>query len=220
MALGPVNQGEFKMSRYTGPKLRKIRRFGEEFALIADRSTAKKFIKSHRKQPPGVHGHTNVFRKHTGYGLQLREKQKARIFYHIGEKQMRLYYNLATNKSGSASENLMQILESRLDNVIYRAGFANSHPQARQWVSHRQFSLNGKRVNIPSILVKPGDKIEFVASKSKVKDTIDILSKDNQSVNWLKIDNKKMTIEVKNLPTRAEIDLPINEQLIIEFYSR
>jgi len=208
------------MSRYTGPKLRKIRRFGEEFALISDRSTAKKFIKSHRKQPPGAHGHTNTFRKHTGYGLQLREKQKARIFYHIGEKQMRLYYNSASSRSGSASENLMQTLESRLDNVIYRSGFANSHPQARQWISHRQFSLNGKRVNIPSILVKAGDKIEFVASKSKVRDIIASLSKENQPVNWLKVDDKKMTIEIKNLPTRAEIDLLIDEQLIIEFYSR
>jgi len=208
------------MSRYTGPKLRKIRRFDEEFALAADRSTATKYVKSHRKQPPGMHGKTSIFRKHTGYGLQLREKQKARIFYHITEKQMRRYYDMATKKSGSASENLMQLLESRLDNVIYRAGFANSHPQARQWASHRQFSVNGQKVNVPSILVKPGDKIEFIATNSKAKDIISALANDNKPVDWLKVDIKSLSIEIKNLPTRAEIDLPINEQLIIEFYSR
>jgi len=208
------------MSRYTGPKLRKIRRLGEDFAVAADRSTAKKFIKSHHKQPPGLHGHTNVFRKHTGYGLQLREKQKARIFYHISEKQMRRYYVMASQQKGSPSDNLIQILESRLDNVIYRAGFANSHPQARQWVSHRQFSLNGKRVSVPSILVKPNDKIEFAAGKSKAKDTMMATAKENKPMAWLKVDTEKLTIEIKNLPQRSEIDLPVNEQLIIEFYSR
>ncbi len=208
------------MSRYTGPKLRKIRRLGEDFAVAADRSTAKKFIKSHHKQPPGLHGHTNVFRKHTGYSLQLREKQKARIFYHIGEKQMSRYYVMASQQKGSPSDNLIQILESRLDNVIYRAGFANSHPQARQWVSHRQFSLNGKRVSVPSILVVPNDKIEFAAGKSKAKDTMMAIAKENKPTAWLKVDAEKLTIEIKNMPQRSEIDLPINEQLIIEFYSR
>jgi len=208
------------MSRYTGPKLRKIRRLGEDFALAADRSTAKKFVKSHHKQPPGIHGHTNIFRKHTGYSLQLIEKQKARIFYHIGEKQMRNYYAMASRQQGSPSDNLLQILESRLDNVVYRAGFANSHPQARQWVSHRQFSLNGKRISIPSILVKPNDKIEFVANKSKAKDTMMAIAKENKPASWLKVDAEKLTIEIKNLPQPTEIDLPINKQLIIEFYSR
>jgi len=208
------------MNRYTGPKLRKIRRFDEEFALASDRSTAKKFVKSHRKQPPGMHGRTNTFRKHTGYGLQLREKQKARIFYHITEKQMRRYYDMASRQSGSTSDNLIQILESRIDNVIYRAGFANSHPQARQWVSHRQFSLNGKRINVPSILVKPGDKITFGANKSKTKDAMISLATENKPTSWLKVDPKNISIEVINIPTRIEVALPINEQLIIEFYSR
>ena len=208
------------MSRYTGPKLRKIRRFGEEFAIAADRTTAKKFIKSHHKQPPGMHGAKLAFRKYVGYGLQLLEKQKARIFYHIGEKHMRRYYDMASHQKGSASENILRILESRLDNVIYRAGFADSHPQARQWISHRQFAVNGRRVDIPSILVKAGDKIEVVSKSSKLKEVMTAIAKENKPVSWLKVDPQKLAIEVQNLPIREEIDLPIDEQSIIEFYSK
>jgi len=208
------------MGRYTGPKLRKIRRFGEEFALFTDRSTAAKFVKSQRKQPPGAHGSKQGFRKYTGYGLQLREKQKAKIFYHVSESQMRRYYGMASHHSGSASDNFMQILESRLDNVIYRAGWANSHPQARQWLAHGQFSINGRKVTIPSILVKAGDKIELVGKSTKIKETIGAYAAANKPVAWLKTDSNKLTIEVKDLPSRAEIDLPVDESLIIEFYSR
>lgn len=208
------------MGRYTGPKLRKVRRFGEDFALAADRSTARKFVKSHRKQPPGAHGSAQVFRKYAGYSLQLREKQKARVFYHINEGQMRRYYNMAARRSGSASENLMQILESRLDNVIYRAGFTDSHPQSRQWVSHRLFSLNGRRVSVPSILVKAGDKIELVSQSTKLKELMTANAAENKPALWLKVDPKQIGIEVKNLPTREEIEFPIDESLIIEFYSR
>ncbi|MFA5270206.1 MAG: 30S ribosomal protein S4 [Patescibacteria group bacterium] len=208
------------MGRYTGPKLRKIRRFGEEFALFTDRSTAAKFVKSQRKQPPGAHGSKQGFRKYTGYGLQLREKQKARIFYHISESQMRKYYGMASNQSGSASDNFMQILESRLDNVIYRAGWANSHPQARQWLAHGQFSFNGRKVTIPSILVKAGDKLELTGKSSRLKESIGAYAAANKPVSWLKVDSTKFTIEVKDLPARSEIDLPVDESLIIEFYSR
>ena len=208
------------MSRYTGPKLRKVRRFGEEFAIVSDRTIAKKFIKSHHKQPPGMHGAKMSFRKHTGYGLQLLEKQKARVFYHIGEKHMRRYYDMASKQKGSASENILRILESRLDNVIYRAGFADSHPQARQWVSHRQFAVNGQRVDIPSILVKAGDKVEIVGKSSKLKEIMISIAKENKPVSWLKVDPQKLTIEVQNLPVREEIDLPVEEQSIIEFYSK
>ncbi|MBN2585429.1 30S ribosomal protein S4 [Patescibacteria group bacterium] len=208
------------MGRYTGPKLRKIRRFGEDFALFTDRSTAAKFVKSQRKQPPGVHGGARSFRKYTGYGLQLREKQKAKIFYHVSESQMRRYYQMASNRAGSASDNFMQILESRLDNVVYRSGWANSHPQARQWLSHGQFSINGRKVTVPSILVKAGDKIELTAKSSKLKETIGAYAAANKPVGWLKVDSAKFTIEVKDLPARTEIDLPVDESLIIEFYSR
>jgi len=208
------------MGRYTGPKLRKVRRFGEDFALFTDRSTAAKFVKSQRKQPPGAHGSTQFFRKYTGYGLQLREKQKAKIFYHISESQMRRYYHIASRQVGSASDNLMQVLESRLDNVVYRAGWANSHPQARQWIAHGQFSVNGRRVTIPSILVKPGDKVELTGKSSWLRETVGAYATANKPVSWLKADGGKLTIEVKDLPTRGEIDLPINESLVIEFYSR
>lgn len=207
------------MGRYTGPKMRKVRRFGEGFALAADRSTAAKFVKNHHQQPPGMHGSTRIFKKHTGYGLQLQEKQKARIFYHIMEKQLRRYYEAAGRQSGSTSDNLLQILESRLDNVIYRAGFANSHPQARQFIAHQQFTVNGRRVNIPSILVKSGDIIQCV-SQQNLQDIISSLASDNSSVSWLQADPQKLEIIVTDLPTRTEIEVPFNEQLIIEFYSR
>jgi small subunit ribosomal protein S4 len=207
------------MGRYTGPKLRKARRFGEEFAMAADRGIAAKFVKNHHKQPPGMHGSTKMFKKHTSYGLQLLEKQKAKTFYHIGEKQMRGYYTIATHAAGSASENLLKLLESRLDNVIYRAGFANTHPQARQLISHRQFSLNGRKVDIPSIMVKSGDVIEFVGT-TKLKDIVSDLATNNTPTSWLKADAKSLKIEVIDLPTREEIEIPFVEQLIIEFYSR
>lgn len=200
--------------------MRKVRRFGEEFAVAADRSLAKKFTKSQRKQPPGAHGHTMGFRKYTGYGLQLREKQKARVLYHVSESQMRRYYDMASARSGSASENFLQILESRLDNVVYRAGWAESHPQARQLVAHRQLAVNGQKVSIPSRLIKPGDIIEFVGKSTKLKDAVSQVAKGNKAPDWLKVDTSKLQITVNALPTRAEIDLPLDETLIIEFYSR
>ena len=207
------------MSRYTGPKLRKARRFGETFAMAADRSLAAKFVKNHHKQPPGMHGATRTFKKHTGYGLQLQEKQKARTFYHITEKQLRRCYEAAGRQAGSASDNLLRILESRLDNVVYRAGLANSHPQARQWVNHQQFTLNGHKASIPSMLVKAGDVIEFKGSP-KLKDIAANLAAGNSSVSWLQVDPQRLKITVTALPTRTEIEVPFTEQLIIEFYSR
>jgi len=207
------------MSRYTGPKMRKVRRHGEAFAMAADRSTAAKFVKSHHKQPPGMHGATRIFKKHTGYGLQLQEKQKAKIFYHINEKQLRKYYAEAVREVGSTDNNLLRLLESRLDNVIYRAGFTASHPQARQLIVHKQFQLNGKVVSIPSIQVKSGDVITCV-SKQKLHDIIASLAANNSPVSWLKVDPTQLKIRVTELPTREEIEAPFTEQLIIEFYSR
>lgn len=207
------------MGRYTGPKMRKVRKFGEAYALAADRSGAAKFVKNHHKQPPGAHGATSMFKKHTGYGLQLMEKQKAKTFYHIMEKQLRRYYKEALRQQGSASDNLLRILESRLDNVVYRGGLANSHPQARQFIAHQQFNLNGHRVDIPSLLVKSGDVIQFVGSP-KLKDVVNHLATTNSPVSWLKVDPEQCQITVTDLPTRAEIEVPFSEQLIIEFYSR
>jgi len=208
------------MSRNTGPKMRKVRSHGEEFAMAADRSLANKYIRSHRKQPPGVHGSNQLFRKHSNYSLQLREKQKAKILYYLTEKQMRGYYKMAAKHAGSTSDNLLRILESRLDNIIYRAGFANSHPAARQLISHRQFSWNGQRVSIPSILVSPGDKIAFVGKSNKLKEGLTVTATENQPASWLEVDANKVTIVVKNLPEKVEAAMPLNEQLIVEFYSR
>ena len=207
------------MSRYTGPKLRKARRFGEAFALAADRTIAAKYVKNHHKQPPGMHGATRMFKKHTGYGLQLQEKQKARTFYHIGEKQLRNYYTAALHKSGSASENFLRLLESRLANVLYRPGLGNSHPQARQFIAHRQFAVNGQRVSIPSLLVKSGDVITCM-STAKLQDIIKDIAQNNSAVSWLQVEPGDLKITVTDLPKREEIEVPFNEQLIIEFYSR
>ena len=187
--------------------------------MQADRSTAAKFVKNHHKQPPGVHGATSVFKKHTGYGLQLLEKQKARVFYHVMERQLRRYGTEAMRQSGSASDNFLRLLESRLDNVIYRAGLANSHPQARQLVSHGQFALNGRKVDIPSMLVKSGDKITFIGTQT-AKDFVTNVATNNSAVSWLKVEPKNLAVTVVELPAREEIEVPFNEQLIIEFYSR
>ncbi|MFH1088239.1 MAG: 30S ribosomal protein S4 [Patescibacteria group bacterium] len=207
------------MSRYTGPKIRKARRFGEEFAMKADRSMAAKYVKNHHKYPPGVHGSSSTFKKHTGYGLQLLEKQKAKVFYHITEKQLRRYYDEAMRRTGSASDNLVKILESRLDNVVYRAGLANSHPAARQFVSHAQFKVNDRKIDVPSFMVKVGDKITL-AKKNKLTDIIADMAKNNHPASWLKVDPKNLEITVNELLNREEIEVPFNEQLIIEFYSR
>ena len=199
--------------------MRKVRKYGETFAMAADRSTAAKYVKSHHKQPPGMHGATRIFKKHTGYGLQLQEKQKAKIFYHINEKQLRRYYAEAIRAIGSANDNLLRLLEVRLDNVIYRGGLAMSHPQARQLITHGQFQLNSKAVNIPSLQVKSGDVITF-SGKQKLRDIVASIAKDNSAPSWLKVDPEGLKISITELPTREEIEIPFIEQLIIEFYSR
>jgi small subunit ribosomal protein S4 len=206
--------------RYTGPKLRKVRAYGEEFAMAADRSTAAKFVKLHRKQPPGVHGKKKGFSKLTGYGTQLREKQKARIFYHLTEKALLKYYHQAAKQPGSTDVGLLVQLERRLDNVVYRAGFTNSHPAARQLVNHGHILVNGSRVDIPSVQIKPGDVIAFSGKRPSLKDIITEISSAEKPVSWLKVDGSKLAIEVTSLPVREEIQVPFNEKLIVEFYSR
>lgn len=208
------------MSRYTGPKLRKVRSMGEEFAMAADRSTAAKYVKLHRKQPPGQHGKKKTFAKLTGYGTQLKEKQKARIFYHLTEKALVKYYQQATKQQGSTDVDLLVGLERRLDNVIYRAGFANSHPGARQIVSHGHFLVNGKKVDVPSFQVKAGDVVAFTGKRKALKEKISDIAGSEKAVSWLKADPDKLTVEVVSLPVREEIEIPFNEKLIVEFYSR
>ena len=206
--------------RYTGPKLRKVRAYGEDFAMAADRSTAAKFVKLHRKQPPGIHGKKKGFSKLTAYGTQLREKQKARIFYHLTEKALLKYYHQAAKQTGSTDVGLLVALERRLDNVVYRAGFTNSHPAARQMITHGHFLVNGRRLDIPSVQIKPGDVITFSGKRVGLKDKITEVSSAEKPVSWLKVDSSNLAIQVTNLPVREEIQVPFNEKLIVEFYSR
>lgn len=206
--------------RATGPKLKRVRRLGEEFAMAADRSTAAKYVKLHRKQPPGMHGKKAGFAKMTGYGTQLREKQKARAFYHLTERQLRGYYTKAGKKHGSTDVVLLVELESRLDNVVYRAGWTDSHSAARQLVSHAHLVVNGRKVDTPSFQVRPGDVVSFRGTSSALKTKIQEIANGNKPVSWLKVDPDKLTIEVTNLPTRQEIETPFDEKIIVEFYSR
>lgn len=206
------------MATTIGPRMKKIRRLGEEFAMAGDRSTAAKYVKMHRKQPPGMHGKKAGFAKLTGYGQQLREKQKARAFYHLTEKQLRSYYTAASRKHGSTDTVLLVELERRLDNVLYRAGWADSHRAARQLVSHSHVTVNSRKIDVPSYQVKPGDKVAFAGKSNALKDKIQDTAKGNTAAAWLKTGD--LNIEVVNLPTRGEVEVPFNEKIIVEFYSR
>jgi small subunit ribosomal protein S4 len=208
------------MSKTSIPKMKKVRAYGEEFATAGDRALLSKFAKLHRKLPPGMHGRKRSFAKITGYGQQLREKQKARIFYHLTESQLRKYY-VAGKKSQDSTDTLFLVaLESRLDNVLYRAGFTDSHRAARQLASHAHFAINGQKVDVPSITLKVGDKITFRGKSKQLAETIKEMAKNNTPVGWLKVDAGTLTIEVLNVPKKEEIETPFNEKLIIEFYSR
>ena len=204
------------MARYTGPRVRVSRRIG--FNVFENKKGDKAL--QDRPYPPGENGRKRM--RETDYGTQLKEKQKVRYMYGIMEKQFRNYYKLASRMSGITGENLLILLESRLDNVIYRSGFASSRPQARQLVSHRHFKLNGKLVDIPSIQVKQGDKIEI---KDKSQDMILIqhsidTGQDREEAAWLKVDKNKKNIEVLSPPSRNDASHQIEEQLIVELYSK
>ena len=185
------------MARYTGPRVRVSRRLG--FNVFENRKGDKAL--QDRPYPPGENGKKRM--RETDYGTQLKEKQKVRYMYGVLEKQFRNYYKEATRMPGITGENLLILLESRIDNVIYRAGFAATRPQARQLVSHRHFKLNGKLIDIPSIQIKPGDKIELKDQSSDlivIQHTLDT-GQDREDASWLKVDEKKKSIEVLNQPT-------------------
>ena len=161
-------------------------------------------------------------KKMSEYGTQLREKQKAKRYYGLLENQFYHYFELATKMTGKTGENLLKVLESRLDNVVYRAGFAMSRPEARQLVSHGHFTVNGKAVNIPSYLVKAGDVVAIVEksmSSDKIKGVLEA-NASRPALNWLSVDKNKAQATVVNLPERSEIDLQVEEQLIVELYSK
>ena len=208
------------MARYTDEQCRICRREGQKLFLKGSRCYTDKCSISRRNYAPGQHGQKRA--KLSEYGTQLREKQKTKSYYGVGEKQFRGYFEMASNKKGITGENLLQILESRLDNVVYRLGFGVSRPQARQLVTHGNIEVNGKKVDIASYLVKAGD----VISIREVRKDNPVV-KENMEANsvrplpeWLEVDREKMSGKVIRLANREDIDLPVEEHLIVELYSK
>ncbi len=202
------------MARYTGPKTKIARRFGEPIY-----GPDKHFER--RKYPPGLHGRARKRRKVSVYGMQLNEKQKAKYIYGVLERQFRRFFKQAQRMKGKTGENLLKLLESRLDNVVYRLGIAPSRPAARQLVSHKHILVNGRVVNIPSYLVKPGDIIA-VREKSKTLEVIQNSIKSGRSSKypWLEWDENLLAGKFLYVPTREEIPEHIDELLIVELYSK
>ena len=208
------------MARYTGADCRLCRREGSKLFLKGDRCYSDKCGVEKRPYPPGQAGKKRP--RDSEYRVQLREKQRAKRMYGLLEKQFRGYYTIASAQKGITGENLLRILESRLDNVVYRLGFAKSRDEARQVVRHGHITVNGRRVDIPSYRVRPGDAIA-VGPKSKdllVIKTALIASEKIEVPGWLEVDIEKLQGKVLSLPTREQIDAPVREQLIVELYSK
>ena len=208
------------MARYTGPVCRLCRREGTKLFLKGDRCLTGKCALDRRSTAPGQHGAAS--KKMREYGLQMREKQKTRRYYGVLEKQFINYFEEADRKEGMTGENLICLLERRLDNVVYRMGFAASHKEARQLVLHGHFTLNGKKVNIPSMIIKAGD---VIAVKETSRDSVKFkaLAESAATANapkWLEVKADAMTATVLNLPAREDVDFDFNEQLIVELYSK
>lgn len=208
------------MARYTEPVCRLCRREGAKLFLKGTRCYSKKCAFERRPSPPGQHG---VRRRKVGdFGLQLREKQKVRRVYSVMERQFRNYFIEAENRPGVTGENLLRFLELRLDNVVFRMGLASSRAQARQLVSHGHFAVNGRATNIPSFQLKVGDKVEVREShKSRepfkvAKETL----RSHQAPEWLGVDAAKLAATINDLPRRDQMPLDLNEQLVVEYYSR
>jgi small subunit ribosomal protein S4 len=208
------------MARYIGPVCKLCRREGMKLFLKGDRCYSDKCAYDRRPYPPGQHGQARV--KFSEYGLRLREKQKVRRMYGVLERQFRKYFAGADRSKGVTGEQLLGLLERRLDNAVYRLGFAATRNEARQLVLHHHVLVNGKRVNVPSFLVKVGDKVS-IRDKSRniprIKESVSGAERRGQ-ITWMELDKENFTGTVKTLPVREEITLPINEQLIVEFYSR
>lgn len=208
------------MARYTDAVCRLCRRENQKLFLKGTRCYTEKCSFNKRSYAPGQHGQAR--KKVSEYGLQLREKQKTRRYYGILESQFRGYYEMAVKKAGVTGENLLAILESRLDNVVYRLGWATSRPEARQLVRHGHFEVNGKKVNIPSFLVSVNDTIAIrdkSRSSEKIKAILD--TTDSRVVPaWLSVDKNALSATVAKMPAREDIDLPIEEHLIVELYSK
>jgi small subunit ribosomal protein S4 len=206
------------MARSLGPKCKQCRREGMKLFLKGERCLTEKCAVERRSYPPGEHGRGRI--KQSEYLLQLREKQKARRYYGILEKQFRNYYEKAAKAQGITGEALLSMLETRLDNVVYRLGFAASRAQARQIIRHGHFQVNGRRVNIPSFQVRPNDVVSLKAGspvEQVVRDATDLTA---SVASWLQADHDNLTGKVLKLPERTDIDTPVQEQLIVELYSK
>ncbi|GAB4408650.1 MAG: 30S ribosomal protein S4 [Thermodesulfovibrionales bacterium] len=208
------------MARYTGALCRMCRREGEKLFLKGDRCYTEKCSVERRKYPPGQHGQAR--RKLSDYGLQLREKQKVRRIYGLVEKQFRRYFHEAERRKGITGDVLLQFLECRLDNVVCRMGFSANRREARELINHGHFTVNGKPVNIPSYILRPGDVVEAKESSRDIESIRENLAKvEHRGLpTWLEIDPANFRGKVLHVPSREEIQLPVQEQMIVELYSK
>ena len=206
------------MARYTDANCRLCRREGQKLFLKGDRCYSSKCAIDRRGYAPGQHGQGRS--KISDYGLQLREKQKAKRFYGLQETQFRNLFDKAARKSGITGENLLILLETRLDNVVFRLGFASSRKEARQLVSHGHFQVNGKKVNIPSYTVKPGDVIKVKEKSTNSPKFKEVKEMSITVPSWVAVDVEKLEGKILSVPTRSEIDTPVAEHLIVELYSK
>ncbi|TXI92652.1 MAG: 30S ribosomal protein S4 [Neisseriales bacterium] len=206
------------MARYTGPRCKLMRREGLDLSLVSSRKSAD--AKCKLASAPGAHGAKAG--KLSDYGVQLREKQKIRRIYGVLERQFRKYFAEATRRKGSTGENLLKLLESRLDNVVYRMGFGSTRAEARQLVSHKAITVNGQAVNIPSFQLKAGDVVSLSEKAKKQVRVQEAVSLAEQSgfPAWVEVDAKKLAGTFKATPERGDLSSDINEQLVVEFYSK
>ena len=208
------------MARYTGPVEKLERRLGVSLGLKGERRLAGKSALDKRPYAPGQHGQRR--RKVSEYGQQLQEKQKARFMYGISEKQCRRAYKEGSRQEGNTGENFLRILEQRLDNVVYRMGFATTRRFARQIVNHGHITVNGTKASIPSFIVKPGDKIEVIEGMKNNPQIVRAVELTNQTgiAPWVDVDQEKKTGIFTRMPERNELNVPIEERLIVELYSK
>ena len=208
------------MARYTGPVCRQCRREGQKLFLKGDRCYTDKCGVQRRTYPPGQHGQGR--KKASEFGTQLREKQKTRRYYGVLESQFEKYFVMAAAQAGKTGDNLLRILETRLDNAVYRLGFGMSRPESRQLVRHGHFTVNGRKCNIPSYLLKNGDVISLATSSrgiEKIKDTVEG-NATRPLPKWLDFDRNILQAKVSAKPDRSDIDFPVDEHLIVELYSK
>lgn len=229
-SIRPIGSGMWKtntederglMARYTGPVCRLCRREGMKLFLKGERCVGDKcpIVKGNTR--PGQHGQART-RKPSGYALQLREKQKVRRTYGVLERQFKRYFEIAARRQGKTSENLLQVLEMRLDNVVYRLGFGDSRSQARQLVNHGHFNVNGRKTDIASMILKPGMEISVREGSKKTEyfKTRALMLKDKAVPLWMRLDTNALSGQVLALPTRQDLELPFDEALVVEFYQR